>query len=184
MAAALENIPRPEHCHLGYRVRMPYLEIKLWSQEADTLPHISQAYRAILAPYLISEDNHTASTQLIHYLKKTHLILYLQDQATHGHLEACLYHADTARHINFHAGKPNIQHASVVYIKLLGLTDYWETPTLENQHTELTITIESLYQSKVYTKQLRIREGMTPHYAVAMICWTILQFLLHQHKPR
>ena len=53
LASQLEKLMANSQCNLGYCIRSPYLEIKLWSENQEALETLSQPFLLILKPYLV-----------------------------------------------------------------------------------------------------------------------------------
>ncbi|MFW0078747.1 MAG: competence/damage-inducible protein A [Coxiella endosymbiont of Haemaphysalis qinghaiensis] len=52
LASQLEKLMANSECNLGYCIRPPYLEIKLWSENQEALEALSRRFLPILKPYL------------------------------------------------------------------------------------------------------------------------------------
>ncbi len=86
---------------LGYRVCFPYVQVKLSSAQQEHLDVLQQTIEPILAPYLMSKEDQTASEQLKAWLARSPVQLTIVDEVTYGRWQSSITTAATAHQLSF-----------------------------------------------------------------------------------
>jgi nicotinamide-nucleotide amidase len=159
---------------IHYRVDSPYVEVKLQSAHLTVLNRTKMTLLPWLEPYLVSEKNQAASTQLLFYLDENQQTFSIHDHATYGRLQSVLLTPETFSKVYF---KQEIE--TDIVIELQGLQEYWSA---DKQATETSVTLHfKKPQQNTVKKSILLRGALTLHHATEIICWEILKFLRECH---
>lgn len=153
----LRGIP----CQIGYRIRTPYLELKLASDDPAILEHACNALLPIISPYLLGSGMASASERL----KQAKISLTIYDHATYGHLQTTLMTPGTQAQFHF------ITEKTQADIGIEGLTDYWAGQTPDSHSISLAI------RGETYELTVPHRQHMTLSIAVEHICALLIDQL-------
>ena len=172
IAPLLEEALKAYDVQIGYRIEMPYLEIKVKpssQQERD----VRRLLDKLLGPFVITPDLRRASVALKAHLMAHPMELSMEDKLTGGLLESSLSCPTLYPYLSFRAQKSN-------HIVLTGLNDYWE---MKKSGVEISFHLQGHLNDKVleshYTPRYSGWAGpYAPHFALEWACATILHFLL------
>jgi nicotinamide-nucleotide amidase len=177
IAAKLDPLMTDKSCQLGYRVHYPYLEIKLWSDNASALDKLSAVFEPLLQTNVVSSNKQPASQQCIDLLAKSATQIFIDDQATGGALQHTLTIPSTYRHLHFN--QENSITSANLKVTITGLDAYWQAATEENVPMPLMITIGQHGKSTRIEKKVLNRGPLTIENTVELICWELLKYLQH-----
>jgi nicotinamide-nucleotide amidase len=171
IAEQVDKIALPAKCTTGYRICYPYLECKVYSTDEAKLKNILPQIESDLKPYLICNDQQTASEQLKKALINFNGKLGINDSATGGLLESILQTPATKNHLYFsnNTGFPK----EVPIVILSGLTDFWQDA--KTAMTSLEINIHFNDDIKIEKISIPLRGERVRLYAVEWACWQILK---------
>ncbi|HBB53866.1 MAG TPA: hypothetical protein DCZ80_08195 [Legionellales bacterium] len=155
----LKGIPH----ELGYRCSMPYVEVKVKTDEAHREMLISQLDQFFKDKQLLK--NQSASQALKAYLHEKPLSFSISDQLTGGLLEAQIMTPELYSRISFHDKR-------AMHFCLSGLHDFWhQLPEMKHLGCFMQIKDTLLrYDPVIKSKHL-------PHYAMEWAAFCILQYL-------
>ncbi len=167
VAEQLEAVIDKNRCRLGYRVSYPYLEVKLISDNQEYLDAETEKLLQEIGHAVISDQQQTASQQLINKLSNLEEKMAISDLATGGRLEKTLLAPKTAKMLSFS------DNEAAIKVEVKGLKAYWQGET-EPSHMPLSIKISSQQQHKNFEKQVPYRGERSLLYAVEAICSILL----------
>lgn len=172
IAETLDPLVINTPCDVGYRLRHPYLEVKLSSENQAELDIMSTLFEKEIGDKSVSTNNEEASEQFLKWLSQTDLSVSINDTATRGKLAAALTTPSTHQNIRFHPSTADIQ------ITITGLNAYWDNQTHEQQPMlPFTISIDTNDTVHVIEKEIRQHQQHTLDRAVELICWELLKQL-------
>ncbi len=154
-------------CQVSYRIRYPYLELKLASSSNAILAAACENLKPLITPHLIGDGSQFASEMLRQ--QTSHYRIY--DGATRGHLQVALVTPKTHAKFQFMADMANAD------ITIEGLEAYWSDEALPSYN----ITIMVHHQE--YQLSIPNREELTLPSAIEYICKAILQAEPHVKDP-
>ncbi len=171
IAEELDALAKPFACVTGYRLWYPYIEFKLHSKNQDDFNTLVAQVEKVIHPYLLNNDNKTASAVLREKLRAANIRLAITDNATGGALETTLLTPETYTHLNFaNPDKENFR------LEIRGLSEFWQ-----NKPDMTETKLELLFSQ--HDKQHRIDRTLPMHgkriiaYAVEYICHQINLFI-------
>lgn len=179
IAALIDEAVKNHAVTTGYRIAYPYLEVKLYGSNEKAISSAAAEIKNIIAPYLISKTNQTATQLLNQVLSQFSGLITIIDEATGGHLQAILLTPEiyTKLKFNIHSNKKN--HAGL-FITISGLTEYWQGQILAGTtQIQLVFTKDRIEEEKII--KLPFRNAFVIKYAVEYIAYSILEYL-SQHK--
>jgi nicotinamide-nucleotide amidase len=149
-------------CEIGYRIRVPYLELKLACHDPHTFDQASNALLPLILPYLIGTGMELASERLKNYL----IDLTIYDEATQGRLQATLVSRKTKAQFHFTTEKIKAD------VCIQGLDDYWSGDVSTSHKLQMII------RGQVYELTIPNRDDLTPSIAVEHICAFLINHLI------
>lgn len=158
---------------VGYRADIPYLEIKLFSQDESAFNQMRDVFYQHIKPYVISENRETTETQLYNKLRQTSQSVTIIDNATKGYLSTRLLTPDTYHTVVF--PEHPMRNADITFI-IEGLYRYWENKA----STHYVISLLCLRPGQPAAGmdiKIPSRGRNTLTYATQFICWNLLKFL-------
>lgn len=193
IAALIDAAVKPYSVMTGYRFDAPYLDVKIYTTQHEKYEEMLVVANNILNPYIVSNDNHTASELLRAVIKNYAGIISIEDNATYGRFEAALTTPDTREHLCFtQQNPPALQKAArrppfakgvtnILHIKIDGLKEFWEHQTPTGQ---ISMTLKFTYNNKEETVEVTVpfRNQSVIHYAVEHAALRILRFLQKNHS--
>ena len=180
IANQLEPLLEDSNCKLGFRVDYPYLEVKLWSLKQDDLSRLQDKINPLFEAQVVSHNRQTGAQQLQHYLENTALRIKINDQSTHGSLEATLYSPQTAKRITFEQN----EETADIYVEITGLEKYWDG-SHNKQSMPLSVKIRYNNQIKTIDKDIPYRDERSIVYATELTCLELVNYLLvHDNTNR
>ncbi len=169
IAAKLDAVLKPLNCRTGYRAVYPYLEFKVWANDADALQQCIAIIKPLLNDFLVSEKNIPASQQLRDYLASDAAPkLKISDTATGGVLQSLLLRARNRARLEFVT-------ADAADINFTGLTEYWQNAALP---VATHIKLSSKKPVFVAQKDFFCRGSVAREFAAEWACWQLLHLFI------
>jgi molybdenum cofactor synthesis domain-containing protein len=166
MAEIIDNIAKPFNITTGYRARVPYLEVKAHSLSQENMDAFIHETQSILEEHLINHEGKTASEKLISLLAHYPEMVYIQDEATHGHLEKTLINEKTYMKLNFlDAAESDPQTIPTFVIT-----------AAEQDKTNVRITIQHANNKPIH-QNIAWRGKRTVLFVTELVCQTLYQQL-------
>jgi nicotinamide-nucleotide amidase len=159
----LDDLLKDKPHELGYRCSMPYVEVKVKTDDAYREGIILELDQFFKDKQLLK--NQIASLALKAYLHEKSINLSICDQLTGGLLEAQIMTPELFKRVSFHEKKP-------MHFSLSGLHDFWhQLPDMNHLGCFMQIKDTLLrYDPIIKSKHL-------PHYAMEWAAFVILQYL-------
>lgn len=176
IAAQIDAAVQPYPVTTGYRVDFPYVEVKISSDEQTILNEILPIINPLIKPYVISENNQTASELLKTVIASFAGIITIVDYATHGALETELVTQATYAHLRFITQIADAKPGDIL-IEIRGLDEYWHGKQPLGGSTQLTLTFRHIQQTETVTLELPFRNIYVRKYAVEYSARAILRYL-------
>jgi nicotinamide-nucleotide amidase len=170
IAEILDPMIKDSGCYVGYRINLPYLEVKLQSADAAILEKMRLRFNEMIGSQSVSQTKQKASAQLKQYILEKRLKLRINDHATGGLLATTLLDPSTYSYLDFTRKTTELHKTEIV---LKGLDSYWNQQAKSKTIVELEI-INSQNHHPI-TLTVPFRKERTPLYAVEMTCWEILK---------
>lgn len=170
IAKGLDALVEGSQCEIGYRVNIPYLEVKLQSPQKAAIEATAPLIEAQIQNRLISRDKKTASELFYQYLQRTKKTLSILDQATQGRLASELLQPETYKKVFFNEIETDIN------IKLEGLDAYWEKRITDYTSVRIEVSINEKSLSN-QTIKVPMRKEKTLKYAIELICESLIKTL-------
>ena len=149
---------------IGYRVEYPYLELKLFGRDEESLARIAKQIEPLVAKH--SVGGATASSQLREVLAKSSQSYSLNDTVTGGRLLSRLLFPDTAKNFD---GKGAV-------VEVSGLDDFWSGK--ECQQHELQLGVKKGDKVTFTARRQIPQRGLRSlELACEWVCWQWLQHL-------
>lgn len=179
IAALLDEAVKNYAVTTGYRIAYPYLEVKLYGSNENTITLAAAEIKKIIAPYLMSNTNKTATQLLNQALSQFSGLITITDEVTGGHLQAALLTPEVYTKIKFGVHFNNKNQEGLL-IAINGLTEYWQGHMLAGTtQIQLVFTKDNIREEKFI--KLPVRNTFVIKYAVEYIAYSILEYLSH-HK--
>jgi len=174
IAAKVEEAVKNYPVVTGYRVDYPYLEVKIYTENPALIVAIQSKINAIFTEYTMIAADQSACELLKEAIINFPHTIVIEDQATHGQLQAQLSSPLTYQKLAFE--KINATPQTTVAILIAGLTEFWQGQTPQG-HTKLNLQLN--YQTLQETINLTIpfRNPLVVKYALEYIAREILNFL-------
>ncbi len=163
-AAMLDAALHTYTCQTGYRAEYPYLEFKVWADDAEVLEKIAAKVTPLLEDSLVNKINDKASDIVIKKLIANDCHYKIFDQASRGLLQATITTPDTCHKIEFVNDE---KHADII---LTGLAEYWQGQAAPAKtHLVLKFNHQSIQRECFY------RGDRVKKFAVEWACWQLLK---------
>lgn len=173
LADRLDKIAEQLNVEVGYRADSPYVEVKLFAQDQDSLMRARQQFLRIIKPFIVSENRETARDLLYNYLKKNDKHLTIIDNATKGYLCGQLLTPDTYKKVTFPEHPMSNTGLTII---ISGMHRYWE-----QQNCNLYILDILILQPRQPARSMQIkvpnRGQRSLHFAAEFLCWKIYNYL-------
>ncbi len=178
LAAKVEEAVKHYAVTTGYRIDFPYLEVKIYTDNNTPITELEQQLNMLFSEYLISATDKKASDLLKEMMIDCPYTMVIEDNATHGQLQAQLINPLNHRKLAFRKIQPSDQNN--INIIISGLTEFWESYPPNGKSTlELQINFQS--QEEKIKLTIPFRNPMIVKYAVEYAAKEILQFLIKAH---
>jgi nicotinamide-nucleotide amidase len=155
---------------IGYRVAMPYLEVKLFAPDICLLKKYQAIVEKLISKYCVSHDKKTASQQLCQWLQTQQQTVYIDDQVSRGLLQQRLSYPGQTTAIRFAAEG---HETGALSIRLCGLQHYWQANN-DQESDSISWQVNGNTQPEIITP---LRRRATLERAIEAFCWQLLQIL-------
>jgi len=163
--AAIADLP----CRTGYRWSYPYLEFKIYAQDAISLEKAAAACKKLCAPYFISKTNQTALQQVQQLLHDKNVYCYFSEQNL---AQLIKMHLLTANNQTQFLTRPT---EDTLQIGVHGLVAYWQQKTPPIMST-IDIHLRLGQRSENKTLPVYYRDEQVKDHVIELVCKNILIF--------
>ncbi len=175
IAAKVEEAFKEYPIITGYRIDYPYLEIKIYTEQAAIIDTIENKIQALFSDQLVGSIDKTASELLKEAIVACPYPIIIDDHATHGQLQAQLVNPATYKKLRF-AAIDAANNSSAITILINGLTEFWQGQLPTGQTTlELVISYQTLQEQ--IKLNIPFRNPLVVKYAIEYIARETLSFL-------
>lgn len=174
-ASKLDAVIEKYGIRTGFRLEVPYLEFKLFTDANKDYSAAIAEVETALAPYQLSHPYLKTDEHLLEILKHhPDLTLTIDDTVTGGLLSTTLLSPETHKQIEFKPWTSPINNS--VCLKLTGLDSYWDNQPLAHP-TQFTVTVTYGEHHFEKSYDYKLRGHRTLLYVVAIACYKVIQAL-------
>lgn len=173
IAEVLDEIAKPFQCTTGYRICYPYIEFKIYSENAEDFAALVPRIDKAVTPYIIGEGRQTASAVLKQKLTTLPFSIHICDLATGGLLESTIKTPQTKAHLAFTYSNEIPQTGLSVLIQ--GLNEFWNESASKKTHLEIVMNQNNRLIE--FKQELALRPTRVKPFAVELICKELCQFI-------
>jgi len=168
-------ISQYSNASIGYRVDYPYIEIKLFCNNAKDLDNIQQQLQPIIKKYYLADEYLKATQALSLYLQAHEYRLFIEDYATKGYWQYQMLQTAFLPGLIF---DPLERNTSAFQIQIKGLEDIWKNEAYNDGNALINLIINkgdnSLFE-QAFKVPLRGKRSLI--YSCEIISHAILSFL-------
>ena len=182
-AERLENLLKPfPSCQPGYRVTFPYLEFKLFSDNANEFEQAVKAIESDVLQFTMNNKNQKASELLLETLKNFPEQLYINDLCTGGFLERLIRKPELNHKLMFKQPS-NKNKSSYWQLGIQGLDNYW-AGNFDQNKTEVTLSLTIPNQATLsLTHEINLHNNERPcHVAAEKACEFLLKKIIEKSE--